>query len=435
MSPAKELLAGWRDLLAATIGLTCGVPAYTQLSSIFFRVLVHEFGWSATAAAASLVALPITGICLPFAGSVLDRFGVRRVAAVSCLLLVLSYYWLSSMNGSLLTFYAATISLNVLGCATGPIGYTRSIASRFVRARGVALAICLLGISIGGMVLPPVLAHVLATQGWRAGYRMLGAVSLVGGMLAIALLRSDPRPETAAGDRPETAAGNRPTIAAGKRPAISAGLLRARPFWLLSIAIFCASVGSIGLVSQFQSVMIEIGLPSGQALALLSSLAASVFVSRLIVGWSLDAFSAEWTAAVAFVLAALGAVLLLVQHASLLYAGAATILIGFSIGAELDLLSFFCARYFGVRKFGTVYGRVAMFFYAGMATGAILYGGVRDKTGSYSLAIAISAGLFLISAGLFLALRPSPAADPVPSEDCAPDLEPPLASHSALKVR
>jgi len=427
VTPAKELLAGWRDLLAATIGLACGVPAYTQLSSIFFRVLVHEFGWSATAAAASLVALPITGICLPFAGAVLDRFGVKRVAAVSCLLLVLSYYWFSCMNGSLLTFYAATISLNVLGCATGPIGYTRSIASRFVRARGIALAICLLGISIGGMVLPPVLAHVLATQGWRAGYRLLGAVSLVGGMLAIGLMRSDPRAETAAGKRPETIAG--------EEPAISAGLLRARPFWLLSIAIFCASLASIGLVSQFQSVMIEIGLPSVQALALLSSLAASVFVSRLIVGWALDTFSAEWTAAVAFVLAALGAVLLLLQHASLLYAGAATILIGFGIGAELDLLSFFCARYFGTRKFGTVYGRVALFFYTGMAAGAILYGAVRDRTGSYFLAIAISAGLFLISAGLFLALRPSPAAHQVPSADSAPDPEPPLASHSALKVR
>lgn len=395
VSPAKELIAGRRDLGAATLGLACGVPAYSPVSSLFFRALRHEFGWSATAAAASLVALPLTAICLPIAGSILDRFGVRRVAAVSCLLMVLSYFWLSFMNGSLGIFYAATISLNVLGCATGPIAYTRPIASQFVRARGVALAICLLGISISGMVLPVALDHVMAAAGWRAGYWLLGSVSLVGGIIAIALMKQEPYIET--------------TERTGS--IISAGLLRVRSFWLLSIAIFCTSVAAIGLVSQFQSVMIERGLPPSQAIALLSGLAASVFVTRLFVGWSLDVFPAERTAAAALGLAAIGAVLLLLTHGNILYAASATLLIGFSIGAELDLLSFFCVRYFGVRNFGAVYGAIGVFFYTGMAAGAMLYAAIRDKTGSYLLAIAASAGLLLIAAGVFLAMRPPSSTD------------------------
>jgi MFS family permease len=92
VTKAKELVAGWRDLAVATLGVACGIPAYTPVSSLFFRVLVKQFGWSATAAAASLIALPLTGLCLPVAGTIIDRFGARRVAMVSIILLALSYY-------------------------------------------------------------------------------------------------------------------------------------------------------------------------------------------------------------------------------------------------------------------------------------------------------------------------------------------------------
>jgi predicted MFS family arabinose efflux permease len=393
VTKAEELAAGWRDLAAATIGLACGVPAFTTVSSLFFRVLVKQFGWSATAAAASVIALPLTGLCLPVAGTLIDRFGVRRAAFVSVIFLALSYYWLSSMDGSLIAFYLGVISLNVLGCATGPIAYTRPIASHFVRARGIALATCLLGISMGGIVLPPILAHVLAVADWRAAYRLLGIISLVGGLTAIALLTPERRLERVPRSRMK----------------LASAVIRERSFWQLSTAIFFVSVASIGLVSQFQSVMIETGLAPPQAIALLSSLAISVFVSRLVVGWSLDSFHAELTAAVSLALAAVGAVALYFSHGNLFYALPATLLIGFAIGAELDILSFFCARYFGLQDFAAVYGALSMFFYTGMATGAVLYGAIRDRTGSYSSAIAASAILFVLAALLFIALPRSAA--------------------------
>ena len=393
MTKVQELAAGWRDLAAATLGLACGVPGYTSVSSLFFRVLVKQFGWSATAAAASVIALPLTGLCLPVAGAIIDRFGVRRVAFVSVIFLGLSYYWLSSMDGSLISFYLGFISLNILGCATGPIAYTRPIALRFVRARGIALATCLLGTSMGGIILPPILAHVLAVADWRAAYRLLGIISLAGGLAAIALLRPEPRVERVPRSRMK----------------LASAVIHDRSFWLLSIAIFFTSIASIGLVSQFQSVMIETGLAPPQAIALLSSLAISVFVSRLVVGWSLDSFHAELTAAVALALAAVGAIALYFSHGNLFYALPATLLIGFAIGAELDLLSFFCARYFGLQDFGAVYGALSLFFYTGMAVGAILYGAIRDRTGSYSSAIAASAVLFVLAALLFIALPYSSA--------------------------
>lgn len=387
-----ELRGGWRDLIGAVFGLGLGIGAYNPVSSFFFRALEHEFGWSKAAAAVSLIALPVTAAVLPFAGLLLDRFGVRRVAALSTLCMSACFVWLSAMNGQLWVFYAAFMMLNVLGCATGPVSYTRTISTRFRKSRGTALAFSLLGIGATAMILPPVIAAVLAHWGWRGGYRFFAVVVLVGGLLAFALSRGPVQGASA----PDTLAGDRLGSAATKRA-----------FWLLGLAIFGLSVASLGFVSQFQSIVIEKGLAPQTAPLLLSALAASVLVSRLVIGGMLDAFRPERVAASALCLAALGMLLWMMSGPHAGTALLAVLLIGLSIGAELDFLSFFCARLFGLRHYGAVYGGLAAFFYTGIAAGGIAYGVIHDHTGGYATAMVMSAGLFVVAALIFLTLGPA----------------------------
>jgi MFS family permease len=392
-----ELRGGWRDLLAAAIGLGLGIGAYNPVSSFFFRALEHEFGWSKAAAAISLIALPVTAVVLPFAGLLLDRYGVRRVAALSALCMSACFVWLSAMNGQLWMFYAAFLVLNVLGCATGPVSYTRTISTRFTKSRGMALAVSLLGISLTAMIVPPVLAYVFTHWGWRGGYRFFAAAVLLAGLLALALSQPPGRVRaTARAAATAAASGDRLAEAAAKRS-----------FWLLGAAIFGLSVASLGFVSQFQSLVIERGLPPQSAPLLLSVLAASVFVSRLVIGWALDSFRPERVAAAALCLAAVGMLLWWSGDAGFVPALIAVLLTGLSIGAELDFLSFFCARLFGLRHYGAVYGGLAAFFYTGIAAGGILYGAIHDRTGTYAMAIAISMVLFVVAALLFLMLAPA----------------------------
>ncbi|HXZ09116.1 MAG TPA: MFS transporter [Paraburkholderia sp.] len=387
-----ELRSGWRDLIGAIIGLGLGIGAYNPVSSFFFRALEHEFGWSKAAAAISLIALPVTAAVLPFAGLLLDRFGVRRVALLSVLCMSACFVWLAKMSGALWMFYAAFIALNVLGCATGPVSYTRIISSRFRASRGTALACALLGIGLAAMILPPVLASIFAHWGWRAGYLFFAAAVLVAGLLALGLMR-DPGSRA---DAPDTLAGERLASAVAKRS-----------FWLLGTAVFALSCASLGFVSQFQSLVIEKGLTAQAAPLLLSALAASVFVSRLVIGWALDAFHPERVAACALLLAAFGMLLWLPGSPGAGWALAAVLLIGLSIGAELDFLSFFCARLFGLKHYGAVYGGLGAFFYSGIAAGGIMYGVIHDRTGAYVMAVVLSVALFVIAAILFLALGPA----------------------------
>jgi predicted MFS family arabinose efflux permease len=390
MNRIAELRRGWREMLGAMLGLGCGIGAYTPVASLFFLALEKDFGWSKTAGSIAFLALPLTALVLPLAGLMLDRIGVRRVALVAATLLAACFYCLSEMDGRLWTFYAIFFALNVFGSATGPISYTRAVALRFQHARGMALAVALMGIAASGVLLPMVLGPMLAAGAWRQGYLLLAAVALAGGMLAFLLIRPEP------------------AIAA--RSAQDAGLslaqaVRTGRFWCLAIAVFCVTAGSIGFVSQFQSIMIESGVSASTSLKLLSTLSASVFVSRLVVGWAIDHFKPEWVAAVAMLLPGAGVCLWMVSPGDANLAALAVLLIGLSIGAEMDLLSYFCAREFGLRYFSSVYGGLAIFFYLGIGSGAIMYGILHDGTGAYTRALQASAALFIISASLFMALR------------------------------
>jgi len=84
----------------------------------------------------------------------------------------------------------------------------------------------------------------------------------------------------------------------------------------------------------------ERGVSASAAAALLSGLALAVCVSRLVVGFALDRGRPSLVAAVTIALSAVGLALLAWPKAPIVLGAGLT---GFGLGAELDLLSFFCA--------------------------------------------------------------------------------------------
>jgi MFS family permease len=355
---------------------------------MFFRALEVEFHWSKTAIVIALVALPITALFLPMVGRLIDRFGVRPIAAISAVLMAGMFFALARLDGSLGAFYAGFIGFNVLGAATGPISYTRPVAQRFTSGRGTAIAIALSGIAISGIVLPPVLGPLIANVGWRAGYRLIGGIALAGGLVAVLLIRSSGR---------------------NQRRAENDGLTRAQAlktsvFWNLGIAIFCVSAASVGFVSQLQSVAFEFGATLQQTTLLLSVTSLAVLPARLLAGWALDRLRSERVAATFLLVSSGGFALWLDSHGPLLAAIGGSILLGVSLGSEHAFMSFFCARRFGLRAYSAIFGALAVFMYLGMAAGGLLFAIVHDRTSSYAGAICASIGLMVLSATLFLRL-------------------------------
>jgi MFS family permease len=389
----RELRTGWRDLVGATLGLACGAAMYTPIQSLFFRSLEQEFHWSRATLAFSLIALPLTAVIMPAAGRLIDRFGVRRVALVSVVMTALSFVWLSGIGNSPLSFYVGIVAFNALGAATTPIGYTRPVAQSFVASRGTAVAIASSGIAVAGILLPPVLGPLLVRGGWRPAYDVIAALTLVGGVMAVLLIRTSGRSEARSGAPGLT-----------RRQAI-----RTTGFWKLGLAVFAVGATSVGFVSQLQSIAFEFGVPLQQTLIVLSATSMSTLCFRLLSGWALDAIKPERVAFAFIAASGLGQLVWLSGFGTFGFAILGAVLLGVALGSEHVFMAFFCARLFGLQAYSAIFGALNVFLYFGMASGGMFFALSHDLTSTYRLAIFTSVALMAASASLFLALPSSVA--------------------------
>jgi len=384
-----EFKEGWRNLLAAVLGIGLGISSTMGVSSIFFRELQLEFGWSRALAAIPLIAFPLAAIALPLTGRLCDRYGVRRVAGISIALSIIAYLWLAGMSGDIREFVAAFLMLVVLGCGTGPVTYSRLIVQSFKRRRGTALAIALSSSTLVVALLPPILGLVIEGNGWRGGYVFLAVMAGLGGGAALLLMSS--RKPAEVGQR-ETGATIQHAIASPN-------------FLLLCAIILLVSVAFAGFLSQAQSVFVDKGFGNRTANYMLSLLAIMAMTSRLIFGRLLDSAIPTIWAAIAMTLAAVGAALLGIAQGNLALLILSASLLAFSAGVELDIMAFFCSRYFGLRNYGALYGLLFAVHFVGIPIGGIGYGFIRDTTGSYDTALMISGGLLVLVAVTLLVLK------------------------------
>jgi predicted MFS family arabinose efflux permease len=129
----------------------------------------------------------------------------------------------------------------------------------------------------------------------------------------------------------------------------------------------------------------------------------SIIVGRVVVGYLVDRLWAPGVAAFCLAIPAAGAAML---HGSQTFetAALAAFLIGFAAGAELDLMAFLAARYFGLAHYAKIYSILYATLAVCSGTAPMIFASVYDSTGSYDLGYSVAAALFLVSVVLILLL-------------------------------
>ena len=121
-----------------------------------------------------------------------------------------------------------------------------------------------------------------------------------------------------------------------------------------------------------------------------------VILGRVGIGWTIDRLFAPYVAATIFAVTAGGCALLAINGAS--HAPVAAFLIGFALGAEVDLLAYLTSRYFGLRYYGFLYALVYAFFWIGIALGPAITGRLYDAFGDYQMALRMIVIMLLVGA-------------------------------------
>lgn len=395
-----EFRRGWRVVLSAGVGVGCGISLQQYVGSLFVKALQQDLGWTrgqiAQAQGAALAALFVA----PVLGWLMDKIGVRPIAIVSAVLLALVYVGLASMPPALGAFYGLFALLVILGSGTGPIGHTRAVNTWFEKGRGLSLGLTLTGVSLVAALAAPGLSFVIGKFGWRGGYLALAALSLVVALptLITGLWERQRWLARQGAAEAETAAAHR----AAQVGLTARQALKTPRFYVLSLAILLATAGLTGVISQLQPILTDQGLKADTAGWLISVLALSVMLGRVVVGWAVDRFWAPIPAAIALALPALGVLLLMASHGHPLSAIVAVLLIGAAQGGEVDVAAFFVARYFGMRSYGAIYALIGIAISLGVPIGAIGVGQLYDHDGDYDRALLIAAGGFVASAALIL---------------------------------
>jgi len=397
-----EITRGWRVIATATIGCGLGASSLPFYSFGSFVIpLTNQFGWSRGQLSVSLLFMTLAlAVMSPLIGGAIDRYGVRKIALVSIPLLACVFFLLSLSTGSLSLFYICFAAISVIAGGTTPINYTRAINQHFVQSRGLALGLTLAGLGVAAIALPLLTADVVQRFGWRAAYQVIGLLALAAWPIMFFGLERCP---------------SKPKLAV--RFHSDRDFLRDRVFWTVAVTCFFVSGVFAGLVVHLVPYLRDAGLSATKAATFAAFIGVGGIVGRLSIGYLVDRLFAPYVAAAAFAATSVGCMLLATYGA--VAAPVAAVVIGISFGAEVDIVAYLVVRYFGIRRYGMIYGLSYSCFAVGAAMGPALGGALFDATRSYSQGIWFSVVVMLGGAVAMLSLPPFPGQPDVSAEHVA----------------
>ncbi|TAJ42457.1 MAG: MFS transporter [Reyranella sp.] len=378
---------------AALIGVFATTPGQTVGVSAFIDPIAADLGLNR----AHVLVLYSLGTFLgilaaPLIGRLVDRFGPRRlivpaVAAVAaaCGVMSLAHGAWSLGLGFLVLRAAAIAGLSLVTM--------QMVNLWFDRFRGRVTALAMMGLALGGLVIPPLVEPIIQGPGWRTAYVAL-AVGVLAIMLPVGLAFYRNRPEEtgAARDFGRASAGR------GAMPAISLTLaesMRTNAFWYFSALTVLSNGVGTALMLDHVRAMAEAGLARDNAIGLLGAMTTTQAIATLCSGALIDRFGARPIGLLGLCLLGFSVACLWTSPAlagGLAYA----MTLGAMIGTLQIVYSAGLAESFGLKHLGTIRGTLFVVGVSGAAAGPLAF--LWSPAAAYSIFL----GIMVIAATLGL---------------------------------
>ena len=394
---ADSAYAWWR--LVATLGLMTVGSSAMYVVAVVLPAVQAEF-----AVGRSEASVPYTLLMIGFGfggilmGRLADRFGVTVPLFIGAAGLGLGFLAAALAPNIWLFALAHGIGLGLFGCSATFAPLVADTSLWFVRRRGIAVGICASGNYLAGAVWPPIVQHLVETQGWRTAYGVLAVVCAV--TLPLLALALRPRPPAAvAGVSPQVAA----TSTGSSGPAQPFGLSPGRAQALLCVAGLACCVAMSMPQVHIVAYCGDLGYGAARGAQMLSLMLAFGIASRLISGLICDRIGGLRTLLLGSVLQGV-ALLLFIPFDSMTSLFIISALFGLFQGGIVPSYAIIVREHFPPAEAGARVGTVLMFTMLGMALGGWLSGQVFDWTGSYTAAFVNGVGWNLLNLAIVLTL-------------------------------
>ncbi|MBZ6377147.1 MFS transporter [Pacificimonas flava] len=371
---------------------------------LFAEPLSQAYGWSRTEISFAVSVMMLsTAVTLPVAGRLVDQFGPKRVLLPSIVLLAaclgampfVTAYW---------QFIAVYLAMGTVAVGTNSVPYMRILTCWFDRSRGLAIGVAGSGTGLGFAYVPIVTELLVGRFGWQGGYVGLALILLLVTLpLAIFVLREQPADmglSVDGGSHAHEGEASRTDVGMSVTDA-----LRSRDFWVLGLIFVGLAFVLYGLIPHLVPMLTDRGIESGEAAAIASIFGLAAFGGRLLIGFLIDRFDARRIALLFFSLSAVGLLVLALPAPPILLILTA-VLLGGSLGAEVDMLAYLTSRYFGLRCFAQIFSVLFSAVMVAMGLGPLAFGMVFDATGSYDAILALGVPICIAANLLVLLLKP-----------------------------
>jgi predicted MFS family arabinose efflux permease len=373
--------------------------------------LEDEFGWPrATISIAVSVNLLLFGLVAPFAASLIERFGIRRVTSLGLLLIAL--------GSGLPVFMTASWQLVLLwgvlvgaGAGSMALVFAATIANRwFIKQRGLVTGLLTAASATGQLIFLPALAAMAERHGWRLASLLVAGSTLIVAPLVLLFIRDRPS------DKGLLPYGAEPSYQESRvKPGSAIATLRmashSRTFWLLVAGFAICGATTNGLIgTHFLPAAHDHGMAPTTAAGLLAMIGVFDIVGTVGSGWLTDRVDSRLLLGVYYGLRGLS----LLTLPFLLTSQVRPSLLIFVVFYGLDWIATvpptvaLCREHFGAS--GTiVFGWVFASHQFGAAIAATAAGAARDAFGDYVTTWLFTGALAIVAAGLSVAIRALPS--------------------------
>lgn len=336
------------------------------------------------------------GLSAPAIGMMFDRLGPRAVYCTGLTAFGLAYF----VAGAAESLWQLYLALGLLaGVAVAALGVTPSSAliSRWFRQRlPRAMGVLYAALGVGLLVLAPVSQWLIDFVGWRAAYRIFGAVLL---LFVLVLLFAPWR-----------------TIAAG-HPGYRVEHHRRRaqgPQWNLRLALhapafrglfgifFVTAVSTFAVNVQAVAYLVDVGFSALEAAWIYGIAGVMSVFGMLGAGVFSERYGEHRIATVCYActIAGICALALLQWQPVYPLVVAFILLFGGMQGSRGPLIATLTARHFAGAGVGSIYGGLALAMGLGGAAGSWIAGLLHDLTGGYGAGFLV--GVLGAVAGIVL---------------------------------
>lgn len=388
--------------VAAALGYATSVIHIYGLSA-YVKPLGTAFSWTRAEVFSGLViATFIQAVMSIPVGMMVDKFGPRVLGVFGVLLSAAAFALFSTATGSAGNWYMLWV---IMAIATLPVQatiWTSAVASRFEASRGMAFAVTLCGASFAGLIFPLLATVLIKAVGVKMAFAAQAGIWILIAFPIIFFFFRGAR------DAPKNAPVAAPAASDADSGLSFADGLRSSVYLRLFLASLLFTFTIVALSLNLVPILSDRGFSDLAAAGFASIAGLASIAGRITTGFLLDRFRASVVGSIIFLLPVIGCIVLLTSGASAAGATFAAILIGLTLGAEVDVIVYLVTKHFGLLSFGKLYGGLLAALSIGTALGPWTAAKVFDSTGTYAPFLWLTIGFMLASSAALASLpRPS----------------------------